>query len=762
MPNDRIRLMWVLIAVVAILGSVAGGGDVYWLPGSASPAKWSIQPSEPGLTDVIQFSGPTGVYASQDLAQQAFGGQPVLEVDEVNRRIELRFVLSATGPVGALPMCGIKGSFGPLKDGEWQFFCAQGGATFTLYFDVKGPSNQHIYYVDARANGTGNGSSWVNAFVHLQDALAVAGPGSEIRVAQGVYRPDLGAGVKPRTPTATFVLKSGVNLKGGYAGVKGTNLHERDVADHESILSGDLLGNDDPNTGPLGLAGDVLESDNSLHVVTIARTDATAVLDGFTITGGHAFGSKWPDKPVYGGGIYLETASPFIRNCLIVANAAGYYGGGIYARDRCAPVLLECAIADNWSAVRGGGLYRDWGCDLRLERCLISGNVAGLDGGGIASNTDGGVTLANCILSGNVAAGPASGRGGALYGFLATARLNHCTFTGNSAPFGASIACTSSGEPGKCSVSVTNCILWDLGAVLWNEGRSVIQVDYSDVRGGTPGKGNIDIDPDFAAGGHWGPAGASRDPGDAAWRDGDYHLTWDSLCVDMGDPCEVVTSRDMDFAGRYRFSGRRVDMGAYELKNDPPIADAGPEVRGFSVTGDKGTVTLDASRSRDPEGRPLTYAWYRQDKLVSAQAKFTTDLPLGTHTFKLVVNDGTFDSPSDEVAVNISVPVSTKAFVSPAQMPRTGGSVIGLVALPKGRSAGDFDERKPVLLLPGHVKAVAQSIFPWIPGQLFILARFNRADLMAAVPTNGPVELKLVGQLKDGTYFAGADSVNIK
>ena len=50
-----------------------------------------------------------------------------------------------------------------------------------------------IIYVDVNAVGTNNGSSWADAYVHLQDALADANSlpkPVEIRVAKGIYRPD--------------------------------------------------------------------------------------------------------------------------------------------------------------------------------------------------------------------------------------------------------------------------------------------------------------------------------------------------------------------------------------------------------------------------------------------------------------------------------------------------------------------------------------------------------------------------------------------
>ena len=46
-----------------------------------------------------------------------------------------------------------------------------------------------IIYVDDDASGANDGSSWTDSYNDLQDALAVAQYGDEIRVAQGVYTP---------------------------------------------------------------------------------------------------------------------------------------------------------------------------------------------------------------------------------------------------------------------------------------------------------------------------------------------------------------------------------------------------------------------------------------------------------------------------------------------------------------------------------------------------------------------------------------------
>jgi len=55
---------------------------------------------------------------------------------------------------------------------------------------------------------------WIDAFSDLQDAITMAQAGDEIRVAQGIYTPTQ----DPLDREATFQLKDGVTITGGYAG----------------------------------------------------------------------------------------------------------------------------------------------------------------------------------------------------------------------------------------------------------------------------------------------------------------------------------------------------------------------------------------------------------------------------------------------------------------------------------------------------------------------------------------------------------------
>ncbi|MCH8819532.1 MAG: TonB C-terminal domain-containing protein, partial [Acidobacteria bacterium] len=123
----------------------------------------------------------------------------------------------------------------------------------------------------------------------------------------------------------------------------------RDIELYETILSGDLLGNDGPDFKN--------NEENSYHVVRGNAIDETAVLDGFAITAGNADG---PGDQGGGGGMFNTTsASPTVANCVFVANSANFGGGGMYNRDHSSPLVTGCAFIENTTLLVGGaGMYK--------------------------------------------------------------------------------------------------------------------------------------------------------------------------------------------------------------------------------------------------------------------------------------------------------------------------------------------------------------------------------------------------------------------
>jgi|GEM_PF-709739 len=224
-------------------------------------------------------------------------------------------------------------------------------------------------FVDDSAVGANNGTSWTDAYTFLQDALMMASPGDEIRVAQGVYRPDQFA-LSDRASLGryeTFTLKNGVTILGGYAGFGASEPGARNPSLYPTILSGDLEGNDPAEMDLGAMIGAASRQDNSIHVVVGTGTNSSAVLDGFTITGGNANipgdDGEWVWTE-YGGGLYNGPGSCTVRDCLFVANSATA-GGGVYNRDGSRPAFVNCGFRRNVYS----GMYNDNHSSPTLEDC---------------------------------------------------------------------------------------------------------------------------------------------------------------------------------------------------------------------------------------------------------------------------------------------------------------------------------------------------------------------------------------------------------
>ncbi|MGB2807728.1 MAG: right-handed parallel beta-helix repeat-containing protein [Sedimentisphaerales bacterium] len=409
----------------------------------------------------------------------------------------------------------------------------------------------NIIYVDADAPGGNDGSSWADAYNYLQDALADANFNSdvnEIRVAQGIYKPDLGVGITPGDREATFQLINGVALKGGFAGFGQPDPNHRDIELCETTLTGDLNGDDIPIANPKDLWDEPTWAENSYHVVTGSGTDATAVLDGFIITGGNAGG---PYPHFNGGGMYNSSGSPTLRNCTIRENFSLGSGAGIRSGTPGGPILYSCRLIRNLSGDGyGGGISSN---KPTLVNCTVSGNSAFRNGGGV--ECDGGLMI-NCLFNGNRS--EHNGGGMSFADCTPGPTLINCTFSSNTAgDMGGGIYMPDSG------VSLLNCILWgnsDINGIYESSqiyANEPIVVNYSCIQGWTGyigGTGNIGSDPLFVD--------ADGIDNIVGTDDDNLRLLVGSPCIDAGDNSVVTVTTDLD--DNPRIMGNAVDMGAYE------------------------------------------------------------------------------------------------------------------------------------------------------------------------------------------------------
>jgi len=338
--------------------------------------------------------------------------------------------------------------------------CLICAATLSFAAAAAAAAEPRLVFVDDTAPPGGDGTTWAAAYTDLQDALDEASALAsevEIRIAAGVYRPDRGTGDR----AMSFVVPGGVSLVGGFPD-GGGEMHARDPAAIETVLTGDLAGDDAPSD-------DATREENSARILFF---ESVAYIDGFVVERAAPFGN----------------APGSVENSAIVSRFGGVYRN-LHVRDNLVPALVpsvfgdgdttvvieDCAFRDNaWGAVRmiveaplavrrcvfernsvvgqGGAIwFAGWFRDAVIEDSIFRDNaaiggagqiVAGGAVAGTGSSPSGRLAIRGSEFEGNRAVGRdgAVAQGGALS--MREALVYECVFEGNAADVGGAIHAT--------------------------------------------------------------------------------------------------------------------------------------------------------------------------------------------------------------------------------------------------------------------------------------------------------------------------------
>ncbi len=318
-----------------------------------------------------------------------------------------------------------------------------------------------VIHVNPNASGGETGDTWFNAFKTLLDAMAAVTAGTnEIWAASGVVQ-----------NAGTLTIATNVNIYGGFSGTTETNRAQRDYTTNISSLDGEGV----------------------RRVVNIS--DGTVLLDGLTVTNGHA---------TTGAGIYASGHDTVtLANCQVIDNHHGNNGcNGAGARFSGGSVLItNTTFADNSASYGGGSIGYAAGIAAHSVNMTIFDSVFrsnsvenfvvrdGEGGGAIWAN---GGTLAVTDTTfignrGNQASSNTRGGGACFLKGTLTATFNNCAFVGNvckapTAPTripagGAMNIAVSSGY----SVTLENCSIGhgsahgDGGAIIARSGDLIIK-----------------------------------------------------------------------------------------------------------------------------------------------------------------------------------------------------------------------------------------------------------------------------------------------
>lgn len=431
-----------------------------------------------------------------------------------------------------------------------------------LCASVSAMAQSKTYYVSPTAKGMGDGTSWQSTMT-LADALNTAKAGEQIWV-QG-FEQITGPNQLYVAPAEGFSVKSGVQLYGGFKGTE-KSINDRETLGkpyqmkYRSVLSGDINRNDNSDNTNIIFPANTTRQDNATHVLSVDMTPTSTsgnnntyptVINGFTITGGHADGTS--EK---GGGIYISGDNT---------------GGGNFRIERC-------FLFNNY-ATQGGAVYvssevqnRNNGESL-INQCVVYNNAAGERAA--VENQGGGIYLAGAATVVNTSI--FNNENGGLR-ISSNSKVVNSTIARNTGA-GVDMTATPSGT------NVYNSIIWG-NTFLSVENQpgfknsAYHEVTVTNAGAGTDADGNVYVakenresasGPMFDA-----PSIKTSYDRDFNWRQTAYPLwSWNvlegSVMIDKGNGDFYVsgTYGNEDMAGKPRISGTSISIGAYEYQYLP-------------------------------------------------------------------------------------------------------------------------------------------------------------------------------------------------
>ena len=471
-------------------------------------------------------------------------------------------------------------------------------------------------YVDANATGNNNGISWTNAYTNLNDALAVAQNNEEIWIATGTYTPSTS------DRNASFTLTA-------------TQLSDRVVGSNETILSGDLLGNDDTAVSFVNST----RSDNSYTVVSLIGENP--LLDGLTITAGHANATSGATETRYGGGINKNASirNVTLNNCKLTKNiateASGAIAGGYNVFGGTGSMVISnCEFSENLSAI-GAAIY-----SANLSTAVIS------------------YTVSNTLFSKNKATNTSSATNGFAgssmwlrsygSGSNIVTTISNCTFVDN-VDDGANAAMNNlnrvtlaltKNTNSNHTATLSNCLFWNNKASSGATARPIGGFIESGISSATVI--NSTDETNFT-GITLSGTSANNNSSDPLFTDlagGDYTLSLGSPAIDSGDNANVIGTTDL--LGNQRVFNTVVDRGVYEFGSSVLNSTTFQEFTNFQIYPNPATSILHVSSSQNIN---LSEVYTLEGKLIlkaNGNELDVTSLQNGLYLIKVITFENEF------------------------------------------------------------------------------------------------------------------------
>ena len=379
-----------------------------------------------------------------------------------------------------------------------------------------------IYYVVTNnPSGAAPYDSWAKAATNIQDAVDAAFVGGTVLVSNGVYR--AGGHVVYLSQTNRVAIDKTLTVRS----VNGPAI---------TVIEGDL----DPST---------IMGTNAVRCVYMTNN---TTLSGFTVTNGATWliQCECYDNGAYrGGGIWCESASATITNCIVTGCYASDLGGGISGG-----TSWNCVISSNHADLPISG-YGGGTESATLNDCELDGNTSFAIGGGAYASV-----LNDCRLFGNFTVGNGGG--------ACSSTLNNCTLVNNTA---------QANGGGNAFSTLNNCISY-YNSCASGTNTYADTLDHCCTTPDPGGYGNITNEPAFI---------------DLAL--GNFRLAANSPCINSGNNAHAPAGPDLD--GHARIKGGTVDIGAYEFQSPTSVISyAWLQRYGFPTDGSADYLDPDGDR----------------------------------------------------------------------------------------------------------------------------------------------------------------------
>ena len=320
---------------------------------------------------------------------------------------------------------------------------------------------------------------------------------------------------------------------------------------------------------------------DGFRIFNIDDGDAFAEIDvsisGLTLAGGDVKPGDFSGD----GGAIRNRENLTLTDSILSGNAAAFgNGGGIDNRGTL--MVASSTLADNLASSNGGGIYSytlNSGA-LRVSSSTINGNSAN-SGGGIhnvsnETNSQTAATITNSTLSGNTA----TIQGGGLFNYFGIAVIELSTITGNTAPSGKGGGVASRGYANvRTEVSgtiISGNINGDVAVVSSTQNNSFQSNGFNLIGSGG---GTLNGLANFTATGDQiavtnpllGPLADNGGPTQT------HALLFGSPALNAGDPTFDPNTftpplvNDQRGVGFARVVIGTIDIGAFELQNQPPV-----------------------------------------------------------------------------------------------------------------------------------------------------------------------------------------------